>query len=419
LQQTNLALLKEGIPVQCQNNSTNATTFLWDFGNNEKSTTRNPVYKYSDQGIYTVSLTASSAQNKNTISKKITVIDTILLGDAYISFAPNEYNQKEVNFFAVARNAKQFEWDFGDGEMSNEKEPVHTFAEYKDYTISLKVSTETEEKSTTKTIKILDPQYIVSACFEWEIDSINPYTVHFTNFSENATHYNWNFYDQGESIEENPSYTFIEENELFALVTLFAFNDNDGYDQVFHCIPEECQLVGKPNIYLYPESIIQLQLSISFPQGGKIDKSIPEHGNGWNVIIESDGLIDRQHDYLFYESTQPDNFQNEEGWSIAQVDLLEFFETNMALYKFNEKEIHDFTKYWIPRLINSDYFNIYPQCNKILDEVIALNFSIEPDNIMRLVYLIEPVNQKIDLPTPSIPRFSRNGFDVMEWGVTY
>lgn len=51
------------VPFQIDftNNSTNAVTYLWDFGNGEESTEKNPYYTYVNSGIYKVRLISYSA----------------------------------------------------------------------------------------------------------------------------------------------------------------------------------------------------------------------------------------------------------------------------------------------------------------------------------------------------------------------
>jgi hypothetical protein len=179
-------------------------------------------------------------------------------------------------------------------------------------------------------------------------------------------------------------------------------------------------VVYKPNIYLYPTERSQISVNIRFPQGGKIITSIPYYGNGWVIDVEPSGLINKKYDYLFYESEQPDVWQLNEGWIIKRSELNIFFTDNMSRNGFVDTEIKDFTDYWIPRLVNSEYFEIYPQESYIIESVIKLDISKTPDNILRLFYVIKGVNndsnKMISLPNEN-PKFLRNGFSVTEWGV--
>lgn len=182
-------------------------------------------------------------------------------------------------------------------------------------------------------------------------------------------------------------------------------------------IPAYAQ-ADKPNIYIYPEQSMVLGLDIAFPHGGYISQSIPDYGSGWRISADPDGLIDGRYHYLFYESVQPDLCQYESGWVVAAQALEPFFRENMALSGFNPAEIDDFIEYWIPRLTDFPYYAVYPQYNSEMDQMTRLEFSVQPDNLLRLVYAVKGVeDDRLNIAEPVIPSFSRQGFTVVEWGV--
>jgi PKD repeat protein len=49
----------DGRTIQFTNESTDATTYLWEFGDSQTSTEVNPIHTYPDYGTYTVKLTAT------------------------------------------------------------------------------------------------------------------------------------------------------------------------------------------------------------------------------------------------------------------------------------------------------------------------------------------------------------------------
>ena len=53
------------LSVNFTDQSTNATSFLWDFGDGTNSTAQNPIHTYRTIGSYTVSLTVTNAQGSN------------------------------------------------------------------------------------------------------------------------------------------------------------------------------------------------------------------------------------------------------------------------------------------------------------------------------------------------------------------
>jgi len=69
-------------------------------------------------------------------------------------------------------------------------------------------------------------------------------------------------------------------------------------------------------------------------------------------------------------------------------------------------------------LTDSEYFALFPQYNKQLDPLIQLNFSKQPDSILRLTYVIEKIDSDENkFEEPEIPPFERISFVVAEWGV--
>lgn len=61
----------DGLTVTFTNTSTNGDTYLWDFGDGNTSTEENPVHTYADNGLYTVTLTASNPNGESSYSVSI------------------------------------------------------------------------------------------------------------------------------------------------------------------------------------------------------------------------------------------------------------------------------------------------------------------------------------------------------------
>ena len=177
---------------------------------------------------------------------------------------------------------------------------------------------------------------------------------------------------------------------------------------------------AKPNIYLYPESTIDLFVSIAFPQGGHVTASDPGYGNGWDVTVEPDGTIDNYHTFLFYEALVPAKYQEEKGFVVKKEHLEDFFTENLTKSGFEGQEIEDFLEWWLIRLLDSPYYVIYPQYEDDIAPLIEIEFSQKPDNFRRLYYLVQRTENPEDfagLEAPTIPPFERKGFFAVDWGV--
>lgn len=262
----------------------------------------------------------------------------------------------------------------------------------------------------------LEESMYPTACFSksYEGEQIWETYVAFTNCSEDATSYFWDFGDDSTSMEENPIHQYM--NDGLFIVSLTVLNDA-GEDNATDTVLVNWTQVDKPNIYLYPTETIDLCVILEFPMGGEIVASIPTYFKEWCVSIDTSGKIDHTYEYLFYESIQPDVWQYEKGWCVKKEDLEDFFTTNMRVYNFNDKEIKDFVDHWIHLLIEDEYYNIYPQYNSQIEQVIQINFSIQPDNLYRLFYGVIGTDQYTEISEPEIEKADRKGFTVVEWGV--
>lgn len=62
--------------VDCDNMSTDATTYAWDFGDGETSTEASPSHTYADYGTYTVTLEAIGASGTATVEYDVDIISS-------------------------------------------------------------------------------------------------------------------------------------------------------------------------------------------------------------------------------------------------------------------------------------------------------------------------------------------------------
>ncbi|MEZ4748450.1 MAG: hypothetical protein R3C41_20465 [Calditrichia bacterium] len=176
-------------------------------------------------------------------------------------------------------------------------------------------------------------------------------------------------------------------------------------------------VVRKPNIYIYPENRIDITVSLFFPNGGEIIESIPEYKMGWEVSVDTNGVIDEQYGFLFYECQISNFFQRDSGWVVSRSEVDSFFKKNLYSYGFRGREIDDFIEFWVPKLDDSEHYVVYPQVDGFIDEYIQLNINPLPQTMIRLFYVIDNYNDKRVIHQPIIRQFSRNGFVVLEWGV--
>jgi PKD repeat protein len=127
--------------VQFTDVSTNSpTTWSWKFGDGGKSTDQNPTHKYTEEGDYTVTLTAKNSAGSN-ITKMAHFITVTSASSPIAGFTADKTSGPvplTVRFNDTSINTPtSWLWSFGDGSSSTEANPAHTYATAGSYTVSL------------------------------------------------------------------------------------------------------------------------------------------------------------------------------------------------------------------------------------------------------------------------------------------
>lgn len=130
---------------------------------------------------------------------------------------------KPILFSNTTADGDHYEWTFGDGSISEEQNPTHSYSTEGSYMVTLTAFSKNGKKSnsTSQIISIgLPPTCLFT--FYPQIPNVNE-TVQFTNnSSSNATSWLWNFGDGSTSTEKNPSHVFSSANSY--VVSLTASN---------------------------------------------------------------------------------------------------------------------------------------------------------------------------------------------------
>jgi PKD repeat protein len=122
--------------IQFSNKSENATHYTWVFGDGETSMEENPVHEYEMPGTYTVVFMAKSREGSKVKTHEVTIIYPL----ASFTNDPDVSNYRMIHFDNLSENATTYAWDFGDGETSDDENPVHTYAANGTYNVSLTAS---------------------------------------------------------------------------------------------------------------------------------------------------------------------------------------------------------------------------------------------------------------------------------------
>jgi len=117
------------------NSSTNATSYLWDFGDGNTSSDESPTHVYDTHDIYTVTLTATNDANlSNSLSKTINIQAPVT---ANFTYMVDDLDYKTYTFTDASVGAVMLLWEFGDGYQFTGMNPSHTYQEDGIYDVTL------------------------------------------------------------------------------------------------------------------------------------------------------------------------------------------------------------------------------------------------------------------------------------------
>ena len=113
---------------------------VWDFGDGSRSYNQNPVHVYSEPGVYSVNLTVSNEFGEVSEEKTgyITAENTVYADFSYHFPEENNSGRLRIQFTDESDGyTDSWLWYFGDGEYSDEQNPLHTYDEPGVYDITL------------------------------------------------------------------------------------------------------------------------------------------------------------------------------------------------------------------------------------------------------------------------------------------
>jgi gliding motility-associated-like protein len=247
--------------VSFQNNSSGATSYLWDFGDGASTGLNNPKHTFVNNGlndtIYHVRLISRSSYNCSDISYKQIVVHPKPKADFFTN-VNSGCSPLDINFHNISTGALGFSWDFGDGSLSTSPDAdfVHTFVNPLNitYTYEVKLYVRNAQgcQDTLKQIITVYPKPL-AAFDRSDTAACTPFTVLFSNNSVNTFSSIWDFGDGSSSGNSNPYHTFqnFNLNDTIYKVSLIVVSNKGCSDTI------------SKNITVYPRPQPQFTLAPS------------------------------------------------------------------------------------------------------------------------------------------------------------
>jgi len=222
------------------NASTGADKYYWIYDDGDFSNTASPIHKYTKDGFYRVSLTATNsingcqAKTEQVIKIKTTTIEPCHADFTYtIDTITRILTLTNISSKGINLNY----WEFGDGAMSNVISPLHKYNNSGYYNVSLTaIDTNTncvDYKSVA--IKVFDKKPC-KADFTYSVD-LSMQQMYFVDHSDVPANskYLWDFADGYLSVLTNPEHTYTQGGFYDVCLTV--------KDSATKCVNTICQMV--------------------------------------------------------------------------------------------------------------------------------------------------------------------------------
>ena len=221
------------------------TSWAWDFGDGQTSSSQSPEHFYDLPGVYDVKLTVTNSSNDtNSINYRVTVSGQGN-DNPIANFSYSQVNKTyTVNFLDTTEGQiVSWKWIFDANDLtltSNLQNPVYNYSTFGSYTVSLEVTDSfgnTDIEVKTITVSEITNQPPVISLINATQTSFEPINVKFTEESSDIdgyiTKWEWNFgdgsdiYSTTSSLSKNPTHQYVSPGVYDVTLTV---TDNGLFD---------------------------------------------------------------------------------------------------------------------------------------------------------------------------------------------
>ncbi|MDP4211839.1 MAG: PKD domain-containing protein [Bacteroidota bacterium] len=192
-----------------------AVAWLWDFTGNpsDTSSSQNPSFLYSGNGIYTPSVKVTNASGcSTTFSEALNSAQPTATIHVDTTLTQSSVFCADVNatFSAISQDTiSVFNWSFGDGTSSTSPNPSHTYTLPGTYIINLSFTTNhgcTGTAFPPDTVIVYPKPHAIFTALDSMPCATNQLEI-FTNLDDSAARFNWIYGDGNSDIDNNIVHT--------------------------------------------------------------------------------------------------------------------------------------------------------------------------------------------------------------------
>ena len=216
------------VPLTVQFGSDPLSDYFWDFDDGGSSNAQSPEHIFTSPGTYTVSL-KQGAQGQTIGTVTIQVFADPVITISYDQ--PDGCIPSEVTFTpSITLDANvtitEYQWIFGDGNVSNQLSPTHTYTDRGTFTVSLSIKTDKTECDYLEIFPDLVDAFGITSNFTFDSPDLCkvPASVLFRYNGDNlpGSTYNWDFGNGETSAQQNPpiiTYNDVGEYQVVLVAT--------------------------------------------------------------------------------------------------------------------------------------------------------------------------------------------------------
>lgn len=149
---TDFSFTANSVDVAFNDLSAGATSTNWDFGDGNTSGLSNPVYGYSDTGLYSICLTAQNTCVVKTQCELISLTCNTL--EATFTYEDPEISDLSIEFNTPYSDSSMVFWDFGDGQTATGANPVYTYSQPGTFSVMMIVENRCGADTTSQLITV-------------------------------------------------------------------------------------------------------------------------------------------------------------------------------------------------------------------------------------------------------------------------
>jgi PKD repeat protein len=194
------------------NDSFDAVAYEWHFGDGRSSGELVPRHYYENDGVYEVQLIAVNGCGRDTTARTVQVLRPP--SAAFEVLSQTGCSSKTVQFADRSRGAvTERTWTFEGGTpaAASEANPVVAYSQPGYYSVKLRVKNAAGETEVERTDLVYVPE---APTARFSVDyALGDSTVRFSNSSEQAASYLWDFGDGRQSTEAEPIHTYRQDGD--------------------------------------------------------------------------------------------------------------------------------------------------------------------------------------------------------------